>query len=142
MEEQDKRLNLSRPFEVLIGLVTGVISIALFFLCYLLLDKDGFLTTVSDPKAVTILSIPASFAIFFSIITYKLLITRNRLKGEELMSKNGWLTMTILMFIIAVSIAIIGHWIGSIFPAMIGIICLIREPKFRKLMNLKLHRGE
>jgi O-antigen/teichoic acid export membrane protein len=142
MEEQDKRLNLSRPFEVLIGLVTGVISIALFFLSYLLLDKDGFLTTVSDPKAVTILSIPASFAIFFSIITYKLLITRNRLKGEELMSKNGWLTMTILMFIIAVSIAIIGHWIGSIFPAMIGIICLIREPKFRKLMNLKLHRGE
>jgi O-antigen/teichoic acid export membrane protein len=142
MEEQDKRLNLSRPFEVLIGLVTGVISIALFFLCYLLIDKDGFLTTVSDPKAVTILSIPASFAIFFSIITYKLLITRNRLKGEELMSKNGWLTMTILMFIIAVSIAIIGHWIGSIFPAMIGIICLIREPKFRKLMNLKLHRGE
>ena len=142
MEDQDKKLNLSRPFEVLIGFVTGVISIALLFLCYLLLDKGGFLTTVSDPKAVTILSIPASFAIFFSIITYKLLITKNRLRGGELMSKNGWLAMTILMFIIAVSIAVIGHWIGSIFPALIGIICLIREPKFRKLMNLKLHKVE
>ena len=142
MEDQDKRLNLSRPFEVLIGFATGAISMALFFLCYLLLDKGGFLTTVSDPKAVTILSIPASFAIFFSIVTYKLLITRNRLRGGELMSKNGWLAMTILMFIIAASIAVIGHWIGSIFPALIGIICLIREPKFRKLMNLKLHKVE
>lgn len=142
MEDQDKRLNLSRPFEVLIGFATGAIAIALLFLCYFLLYKGGFLTTVSDPKAVTILSIPVSFAIFFSIITYKLLITRNRLRGGELMSKNGWLTITILMFTIAVSIAVIGHWIGSIFPAMIGTICLIREPKFRKLLNLKLHKGE
>ncbi len=142
MEDQDKSLNLSRPFEVLIGFATGAISVALLFLCWLLLDEGGFLTTVSDPKAVTILSIPVSFAIFFSIITYKLLITRNRLRGGELMSKNGWLTITILMFIIAASIAVIGHWIGSIFPSMIGIICLIREPKFRKLMNLKLHKVE
>jgi hypothetical protein len=88
MEDQNKRLNLSRPFEVLIGCVTGAISIALLFLCYLLLDKGGFLTTVSDPKTVTILSIPVSFATFFSIITYKLLITRNRLRGGELMSNN------------------------------------------------------
>ena len=142
MENQDKKLNLSRSFEVLIGFATGAIAIALLFLCYLIFDKGGFLATVSDPKMVTILSIPASFAIFFSIITYKLLITRNRLRGGELMSKNDWLAMTILMFIIAISIAVIGHWIGSIFPALIGIICLIREPKFRKLMNLKLHKVE
>lgn len=135
---KDKNLDLSRPFEVIIGFVTGTISIALLLLCYFLLPRGGFLTTVSDPKAVTILSIPASFAIFFSVITYRLLITRNRLKGGELMSNNGWLTITLIMFIIAMSVAVIGHWIGSIFPAVVGIICMLKEPKFRKLTKLKL----
>lgn len=135
MDNEDRELKLSRPIEVLIGFFTTAISLSLILFCIWFISNGGMSRTLNDPKGVTIVSIPASFAIFFIVISYMIFTKKTNDRNSELMAKSGWLTLSVFFLIFALAVWIFGHWIGSILPAIIGIICLLKEPRFRELIK-------
>ena len=111
----------------------AVVSLGLFALCFFIVIQGGIFRTFSDPKGFTIFSIPASFGIFFTVISVNLLVVRKRVPNEELMSVNSWRVLAFLMLAMAAIVLVFGNWLGSIIPVVIGAICLIKDPKVQEL---------
>ena len=133
LKKEDRKININRTTEIIFGTLMAAVSLSLIVLSLFIAVSGGISRTFNDPKGITIFSVPASFAIFFSVIAVNLLASRKRSPNEELMSVNSWRTLAILMFAIAVSVFFIGSWYGAIIPVVIGAICLIKDPKIREL---------
>lgn len=86
LKKEDRKININRTTEIIFGTFMAVVSLGLFVLCFFLAIKGGILRTFNDLKGITIFSVPASFAIFFTVIAINLLALRKCSPNGELMS--------------------------------------------------------
>lgn len=97
---------------VAIGLLCGMLAIALLGLVIALLGAAPMSIPERSHHAAVLVSIPASFALFFGIV--------------------AWRAMVVLYLGLAL---LGGVWIGpaaSVLPAMLALVCATREPWVRQ----------
>lgn len=132
MNNEDRKIQLSRTVEVLIGIFLVLISIFLILLCIAVLTKGDFSTQMQMRKGITLFSLPASFAIFFSVLAINLLKSKTDQLNVALMSLTSWRLLAGIMFGFGLIILILGNWIGVLLPFVIGAISLFKDPKIRE----------
>ncbi len=133
MNNEDRKIQLGRTTEVLIGIFSALVSIFLILLCIAILTKGDWSNQIQVKKGITLFSYPATFAIFFSVIAINLLKSRKDELNAELMSLIGWKLLAGIMFGFGLIIFIFGNWIGVLLPFVIGAISLFKDPKIREL---------
>jgi len=133
MNSEDRKIQLSRTVEVLIGIFLVLISIFLILLCIAVLTKGDFSTQMQMRKGITLFNLPASFAISFSVLAINLLKSKTDQLNSELMFLTSWRLLAGIMFGLGLIILIFGNWIGVLLPVVIGAISLFKDPKIRRL---------
>src|SRR4030043_938490 len=133
MNNDDRKIQLSRNAEIFIGIFFAFVSISLIVLCITIITKGDWSSQIHMKKGITILSYPASFAVFFSIIAINLLKSNKEQLNASLMSLIGWKLLAGIMFGFGLIIFIYGNWIGALLPFMIGAISLSKDPKIREI---------
>jgi hypothetical protein len=133
MATEDRKIQLSRPVELSIGIVVTILSLSLVLLCVFILVGVAFSSQAESRQGVTLFSVPASFAIFFSVVARNLLKRKKDRVITELMSINSWRFLAGAMFGFGVIILFFGTWVGVLLPCVIGAISLLKDPKIREL---------
>jgi len=109
----------------LISAVLAIIATPLGMLAGMIFSR-----LISDPgadaKGWILFSFPLVFVIFFSTMAWRGFASLNS-KGEAL-SHVGWRILAGAFFAIGVALAFV-HWFGAIFPATVGFVCLLADPK-------------
>lgn len=129
MNGTDNTETVSKSFGYAVGLVSGVISIALAILSIMLVTKYDS----SDPREVKIfiavLSIIISFVMFFGVIAFRIFISQMT-NQRELMSIRGWRLLAIIFLLIGVISTIYGHWVALLLPSAMALFCLCKDRRF------------
>lgn len=134
MSGEDKKIILNQPLELLIGFVATIISLSLLILIGWLLNTSSFSQILNDPKRVTIVSIPITFALFFITIAFNIFRKSTTIvENKEIMPEIYWYTLAIFLLLLALLVAIFGHWFGTILPIIISFICLLKNQRFREM---------
>jgi len=101
------------------------IAIALSALIALMIARGGL---NSDPKVGVILSLIASFVVFFGVIG--VLAVSVLLKPRtELMPVSGWRLLSASLATLGAASAIAYHWIAVLPWFAMALICLLKDPK-------------
>jgi len=130
MNNEHRKIQLSRTVEVLIGIFLALVSIFLILLCIAILTKGDFSNQMQMRKGITLFSLPATFAIFFSVLAINLLKPKTDQLDAELMSFIGWRFLAGIMFGFGLIILIFGNWIGVLLPVVVGAISLFKILKY------------
>jgi hypothetical protein len=132
MKNEEQKILLSRPVELIIGIGTSIISILLILLCVFIFVGAFVSNSPNIRQGFTLFAIPASFAIFFSFVSINL-IKRNRdYQNPELMSLHGWRVLAGTLFGLGLIVLLFGKWFGAVLPVTIGALSLFKEPRIRK----------
>lgn len=71
-----------------------------------------------------IVTFPISFAAFFLFLAWRFWQSpQQQALGEE----SHWRRLAIFMFVLALAGIVLWHWIAALFPAIIGILCLMKH---------------
>jgi hypothetical protein len=121
-------ISLPRRYELVVAAVLGAIAVSLLvFVAWILNAALSDSSRLQSPFAAGI-TLAFSIGAVFAVMSWRLLAGHSS-TGLELLSLAGWRRLSILLFVVAILTALTLHWFAGVPPAIIGGLCLLKDPR-------------
>ena len=122
----------SRMPSLILGIVLLAIGLPLACLAAFLVYR-GLLATTNMRVMGMIVGIPLAFAVFFLVVGLRALFVKG--DARELMPLYAWRWLSGALVCLGIVLGVISHWASAVVPSVLGLVCLLREPKVAKWLK-------